>query len=380
MKICLIYRDLTHKDSGIGNYVRELYGHLVDNGDEVYLITTKFDGETKKGLHVFKYPIISKPDSIHQVLNIIKNTTAARYLDKKYNFDIINSHEACFFQNVITAHGCHRAWITRYNYLKNRHFTLRPTDWVVLLAEKHQYKKNNYKKIISISEGIKSELIKYYKIPSEDIIVIPNSVNTDKFKLNLQKRTETRNKLNITNNIVILYITTEFKRKGLEYLIKALPLIKNNSIKLFVIGRDDPRPYKKLAAKLGIYEKIVFTGFVSDIHEYYVASDIFVLPSLYEPIGLVLLEAMAYSLPVITSKIAGPAELIEGENKSILLNNPTDPKEIAEKINYIIENNLYERMGRNARKIVEKYSFNKITNKIIEVYQSLGEDYESKFR
>jgi len=168
---------------------------------------------------------------------------------------------------------------------------------------------------------------------------------------------------------VLVCTGPNFHRKGLKKVILALPKLPAY-IKIIAVGSGDSTPYKQLASKLGVADRVIFTGFVPRIEDYYCAGDIFVFPSLYEAFSLATLEAAASGLPIIATKINGTEELIkEGYNGFFV---KRDPKDIAEKINILIKDeNLRKQMSRNARKTAENYSWDKCAKRTAEVYEEL---------
>ena len=154
-------------------------------------------------------------------------------------------------------------------------------------------------------------------------------------------------------------------------MIEATPHIKEN-IKILILGNDNIDPYMNMAKKLGVDNKIIYAGFSKEVYKYFNAADIFVFPTLYEPFGLVITEAMASGLPVVTSRIAGASELI-GEYKTGLLLNPKDSKEISEKINYLIDNpEVMKRIGKNAAKKMKKYTWKKTAKDMLKVFEEVN--------
>jgi UDP-glucose:(heptosyl)LPS alpha-1,3-glucosyltransferase len=202
--------------------------------------------------------------------------------------------------------------------------------------------------------------------------VVYNGVNLIDFNFDQEKRQEMRGKLGLKDDeVALLFSGYEFGRKGLGYILKSLPKISDGA-KLLVVGNDDPLPYEKLASKLGVRDKVVFAGFVPDIAACYAASDIFVFPTIYEPFGLVITEALSTGLPVVTSKLAGAAEIMDDGRDGLLLNDPTDQSEIAEKINFLIDNEDIRRaIGDNGRKTAKKYSWNVAAQKTMDVYEEV---------
>ena len=373
MKICIISRAL-NKKGGISRYNTEIANRLC-KCYEVHAITAWYDYLNPR-ITIHKYSIPHDPYFLQISSSFIKVSALVRKLNRKFNFDIIHSSEAeSLYQDVITAHSCIKAAFKKlsinnifYDFLRR----IKPSTLFGLEVEKLIYFKRRYKKIIAVSSRIKQELIKYYDVPSDDIIVIPNGVNLDEFKPDRLKRQKIRDKLNIDeNDIILMFSGHEFKRKGLKYVIKALPKTKKDA-KLLVVGKDNPEPYERLALRLGVLDRIIFTGFVQDISGYYAASDIFVLPSLYEPFGLVITEAMASGLPVVVSESVGAAEILKDGYNGFLIRDPTNPNEIAEILNTLIyDDKIRKQVSRNARKIAEKYSWDVVTKRIMEVYEEI---------
>lgn len=179
--------------------------------------------------------------------------------------------------------------------------------------------------------------------------------------------------------MVVFSLRLHEPRYGLEYLIRAAPLVvgKNKDV-VFVIGGDGSlrKYHEQLAVKLGVKEKIIFTGKIprNRVPYYYAMSNMVVVPSLQEAFGLVITEAMASGKPVIGTNVGGiPDQIIDGFNGFLV--KPKDFQAIAEKIIYLVNNpGEAKRMGMNGRKIVElKFNIEKRIDKIIDLYQTISE-------
>jgi UDP-glucose:(heptosyl)LPS alpha-1,3-glucosyltransferase len=168
---------------------------------------------------------------------------------------------------------------------------------------------------------------------------------------------------------VLLFVGWEFKRKGLQYIIEALSKL-DKSVKLLVVGGDDPLKFQLLAQHLGVSARVSFVGHKGDVKAYYAASDIFVFPSEYEPFGLVITEAMAAGLPVITMRSAGAAEIITSGQDGVLLENH-DPASIAYAVQSLINWKSQERLGGAARKTALRYSWDALTEKTLNVFKEV---------
>ena len=134
--------------------------------------------------------------------------------------------------------------------------------------------------------------------------------------------------------------------------------------------------YIELAKSLGLEKKIVFNlNLTSDIRKIFAAAAMFVFPTLYETFGLVILEAMASGLPVITSEIAGAAELIDHQKDGLVLKDPENPEEISNYINYLLDNPVARRkIGEMARKKAEKYSWENTAKCMLKVLERVGKE------
>ena len=373
MRILLVSRGF-NKHGGISRYVAELAEKFVRE-HEIHLLTTKYDYKVAN-LIVHKKPMIEKPFWLQIASNAYYNTKYAKKLKEKFDIDVVNSNGAESWKcDVVTMHSCHKAWNKYYRSwdpLRNVRGVIDPLNIVVLAVERRVLEKGS-KKIIAVSEGVKREILENYNVPEEKIAVVPSGVDLEEFKPNQKKREEIRKRYNINDNeIVLMFSGYEFKRKGLEYIIKALPKINNKNIKLLVVGGDDAKRYKLLASRLGVLGKIIFVGTVKKgINSYYAASDIFLFPTAYEAFSLATLEAVASGLPILATKVNGTEELIKDGYNGFFINR--DPTDIAEKVNVLVEDeNLRKQMSRNARRTAEKYSWDEVAKKTMEVYEEVA--------
>ncbi len=251
------------------------------------------------------------------------------------------------------------------------HIYPRPIDEKMLSKLTTNLHKKTIKKcdrLITITNQVKTLYQKNFD--PEKIWTIPLGVDTEQFK---PPKKQTPKK-----NIEILFAGYLYKLKGVEYLIKALHTItkKRQDIKLRIVGEGSDKPRLiKLTETLKIQDKVIFEGLVphTKMPKYYQQCDIFCFPTLGEPFGKAIIEAMACAKPVIASNIGGPAEIIQHQKTGLLVP-PAQPKILATKILELLSNETeLKKMGANARKTaIEKYSWEKISEKYHSLYQTLN--------
>lgn len=164
--------------------------------------------------------------------------------------------------------------------------------------------------------------------------------------------------------------------KGVNYLIRAISLIDDKSVKALIVGSGSlQKSYQKQAEDMHISDRVRFSGYVpADIlPKYYNLGDIFVLPSINtnEAFGIVLIEAMACAKPVIASNLKGVRSVVDVGVNGLLVE-PRNSKDIADKIMYLLGNPaMAAKMGKNCLDSVEKkYRWSGITDKLLEVYKN----------
>ena len=220
---------------------------------------------------------------------------------------------------------------------------------------------------------LQSSLVKRYW---KKTVYVPNGVES--LPISLSKE-EARKRLNIPNDIkVILFVGTLCRRKGVHILLNAARYVlsKYPRCTFILVGREtkEATEFRRTVEKDKLLsENVVFTGFVNEKLKniYYRAADIFVLPSLSEGFGLVLLEAARYNLPLVVSDLPS-FKIIIHDGYNGLFSRRGDPADLANKILYLLRNEkIAKRIGRNAGKLALRFSWRQTTNKTLGVYVNI---------
>jgi len=223
------------------------------------------------------------------------------------------------------------------------------------------------KKIIAISDAVKEDILKR-KVPKEKVIKIYNAIDLGKFKEPIDK-----NKI-YRSNIVIGNVSRVIpEKKGQDILIKAISKLKERKYNIQCLFAGDAlveqlNYLNNLCNEYKVEENIEFLGNVDDIPNFLSSIDIFVMPSRYEGFGIALIEAMAKGIPCIASNIDGPKEIIK-DNKYGLLFESENYLDLADKIEYRINNMKIENEDKIQRYLEQNYNIKLMINNLYQVYK-----------
>ena len=200
---------------------------------------------------------------------------------------------------------------------------------LAMFLERHFYRDASVR-LVAVSSLVAAQLKSHFQ--REDVTVIPNAVDTLRFTLEarISRRSKSRESFSYDeNDFVLLLIGNDWKKKGLDTLLKTFALLKDLPLKLLVVGSDEPRFYLHLVDQLELQDQIRFEKPSVDVLPFYAAADLYVGPSLEDSFALPILEAMACGLPVIASANAGASGMIRDGETGYILRNPQDQLELA---------------------------------------------------
>jgi len=375
MKIALIRKEYTLSWGGAESYVVHLSTQLVERGHEVHVFANTWDSPSDPRITFHQIPMLT-------FCSPVKNLTFALHtkrLLKEETFDIVSGFSQIYPQDIYRmGDGLHLHFLhtqSPYTLLRFLKY-LNPRHLLILFIEKQIFKPQNYHYLIANSEMCKHHAMNYYQVPEDRIEVIYNGVDVERFNPLVREtyRSSMRKELHIGDqDTVILFVSRNYKRKGLHYLIESLSLLgeKAHTVKVVVVGRGNPEPYQHLALKCGISDNILFVGEEKTLEKYYGASDLLVLPTLYDPFSNVCLEALACGLPVITTKSNGAAEIIEEGKNGFITESARDIKEIAQRISLLLSKEVREEMRNHAAISAKKYTIAENAQKTLALYEKV---------
>lgn len=380
MSIAIVVESF-HAQSGVDRRTSELVKGLLSAGHEVHIYANRWDTNAAEGIIFHRIPILK----LGRALKSLSFAWFCSALIPKSQHDLIHTQARIFRYDVATLGvGCHWAYIDAMGINPKK----TPDKWfhrAVLRIEHSMFALKRFTegaRIIVNSNKCRYELISYYKVPAGSIDVVHNGVDQEAFSpaMRTDLWADARRDLGISpKDIVVLFVGTGFHRKGLNTLIDAIGRVQLRSspmadrLKLLIVGKGSKDEYNRLAAGMGIGERLIWVGQSdpNDIARYYAASDIFVLPTRYDPFANSTMEALACGLPVITTTTNGVSEIIRDEISGLIVE-PNDAEGLSEKLQALAEDaDFRQRIGSNGRKAVKPYTWQMATERTMTVYEDI---------
>jgi glycosyltransferase involved in cell wall biosynthesis len=355
----------TYKEGGVYTHVAELVKQLRIPSVIITGNTKQSGYQQDEGLLFYHIPCIFSFWEIY-FINPPGSFSKIKQEIKKQNIDLIHLHGPLFtfcggllrkldMPKVITTH-----YILNFKGNKFLGFIYRHIIRLVTKSMAHQVDK-----IICVNEEY-LPIFKSWGIDPKKIVYIPNGVDTEKFS---PGKSDVKKKLNCKN--LVIYWGRLGYQKNIQLLIKAFDRCTTLDTKLVIIGKGPDLPKLKQIAQAN--PNIIFPGYLSDdqLLAYARGADVAVFPSRGESWGLVVAEAMACELPVISSNVGKASEFL-GTDRGILIDIETEEK-LAKHIDYLlIKKDIAKEMGKRARQyIVENYSWNEVAKKTKKIYTTL---------
>jgi len=367
---------------GLSRHVYDLSRYLVRQGCEVHVLTTECGEapheETVEGVHVHRVHVL-RPDGCEFVhwafqLNLMMIDAAEMLAKSGLTFDLIHAHD----------------WLTAYAAKRlKRHFDL-PLVATVHATEhgrnhglhtdlQHQIHRLEWQltyeasRVILCSTYMRREAESLFELPPDKLDVIPNGVDPEMLRPPLEAAGgELR--FAADHERIVMYVGRLVYEKGIHTLLDAAVqvLADHPEVKFVIAGRGPAQQeLQEQAKRLGVAEKVLFTGFISDEsrNELLRQAQAAVFPSLYEPFGIVALEAMAAGTPVVVSDVGGLGDVVQHGHNGLKCF-PNDPQSLALQVAALLADpEQGQRLAETARREIGRYDWNEIAQQTMLVYE-----------
>lgn len=369
---------------GLARVVAELSKQLCQQGWEVHVVTADHpntpEHEIDHGIHVHRVKTQTDwtPDFLSWVSRL--NFGLLQYaieLHRKAPFDVVHAHDWMVadaawvlkkgFDVPIVAtihateggrmHGLHN---DLQRYISQIEWRLTFESWKVIVNSKSMLK----------------ELGTQFNVPPDKVAVIPNGIDPDQFDFEFDP-TPLRNQYAAPMQPIVLYVGRLVREKGVQVLLQAAQTILGAApgTQFLLVGTGYyADELKWLAAHLGVAQNVHFLGYVSDpdLRRLYKIADVVVIPSLYEPFGIVALEGMAAKVPVVTSDAGGLTDFVE-HMKTGITTYSGDQSSLAWGVLEVIRNRelATSLKATAADSVRDVYNWKAIAKRTIELYETV---------
>lgn len=365
MKRIVIFND--HWCSGgVESLWTNLIAHMPKNDFEFIILATQKETDiydsflNEKGVKLISIfnRVISNP-----VIRTQKNISGFKKKIAELKPDILHI-------NSVNASGLRLAYIAKKlginKIIVHSHISNISNDKFKLKRLAHKYWKKKYQSAADYHFGCSKESLEFM-FNSNDGIILKNGVDLDKFKYNEDYKKEIRDKYNISYDSFVIGNVGRFSyQKNHKFILDIFNIYNNDKAVLFFVGEGElENKTKKYAKKLGILDRVIFAGTTDEAYKYYSAFDAFVLPSIYEGLPVVAVEAQATGLPVLISEnVTKEAKLID----STIYLPINDPRMWA---NEVEKARAYKRTVDNDSLKKQGFDIIDSSNKLLDFYKNI---------
>jgi glycosyltransferase involved in cell wall biosynthesis len=373
MKLCIVSRKIV-KGDGQGRVNYEIVKEALRRGHQVTLLASEVASEWQKSNSdcVNWVEIARKPPPTQLLADLVFSWQSASWLHQHLrDFDLVkvngaNTNEPA---DVNAVHFVHSSWQRSPVHPWRLHRDLNGAYQWLYTALNTNWEKKAFQQariVVAVSEKVKQELLDI-GVPSDRIRTISNGVDLQEFS----PGDADRRQLGLPEGVTLALFAGDIRtpRKNLDTVLHAL--VRVPELHLAAIGATVRSPYPQLATSLGLGDRVHFLGYRHDVPEIMKAVDLFVFPSRYEPFGMVVSEAMASGLPVITTASTGAAEIVTPDC-GIVLEDSEDFIALAEALQKLADcGKLRRQMGQVGRLIVQQYSWSSQAQCYVDLFETL---------
>jgi glycosyltransferase involved in cell wall biosynthesis len=379
---------------GISPHVYYLSKSLARNGAKVYVVTCDFPGapqhEVVDGVQVLRIDSYKNPSPDFAtwvyLMNVNMQKEAAALVNSLGGkIDVFHAHDWLVatagiglkhvFRKPLFA-TMHSTEIGRRNGI---HF-----DYEKMIHETEAWLTYEAWKVICCSDYMVSHVRWAFGLPEDKLVMVPNGVNTEVYAGHGEDLSEFRSKFALPEEKIVLFVGRLVYEKGVHVLVNAVPkVLEKANAKFIIVGNGYMKEQLSgLVKSMGLVHKVLFTGFVDDetLRKLQRCADVSVVPSLFEPFGIVALEAMAARSPVVVSDTGGLSEIVEHDisGVKVYVNNPDS---LAWGINRIlIDDGFANWLRTNAfKRVQEKYNWDKIGQQTSNIFRTVLNEYSKSF-
>ena len=382
---------------GLGRHVYHLATSLASEGIKVHVVTKDYPGapeyEESEGVHIYR--VVSYPPDITQEdwvpwtlqFNVALLEKAVAVANDLENINVIHAHDWLVAHAAASLKHAYKiplvATIHATEY--GRHQGHLPGPMNKLIHQIEWWLTFESVRTICCSQYMMEQITNIFELPPDKVDVIPNGIDSESFKRDVSVDLYRKQYVKPGDKLVF-FVGRLVYEKGVQTVIEAMTLIINKVPNVtFVVAGSGPHmnQLKSLVNAFNLEDKVKFTGHIDTdmLSSFYKSADLTVVPSLYEPFGMVVLESMAMGTPTIVADTGGLSEIVVHEATGLKFE-PGNPESLADAMLRILtDKDLAQRITSDAKAYLgDRYNWDRIANTTLGVYRRSEKEYEYRPR
>jgi len=375
---------------GISPHVYNLSLELSKLGVDVCVLTCDFPGspafETIEGVKIYrvdsyKFPAPDFTSWVFMMNTNMKISAGNIVTANEKEISLIHAHDWLVADTAIgLKHILRKPLVTTLHSTEYGRRNGINSDYQRLIHETEKWLSYESWRVICCSNYMASHVHAVLNIPNNKLEVIPNGIDAKEFNYVYDRAGFRKRFVNSTEKLV-LFTGRLVHEKGVLVLIDAITtVLRDIDAKFIIVGagylKDE---INRRVSEMGISDKVYLTGFIDDetSKKLFMIADVCVVPSLYEPFGIVALEAMAAKTPVVVSQVGGLVEIVEHDQTGVIVYQ-NNSESLAWGIKRVLTDERYaDRIRLNAfRRVSEEYDWSCIAKKTLRFYEKILTEYE----
>jgi glycosyltransferase involved in cell wall biosynthesis len=380
---------------GISPHVFYLSKSLAKNGAKVYVVTCDFPGapahETIDGVEVYRVDSYKNPSPDFAtwvyLMNLNMQKEAAAIVSRlPEKIDVFHAHDW-----LVATAGIGLKHVFRKPLLVTMHSTEigrrdgLHTSTEKMIAETEAWLTYEAWKVICCSQYMVSHVKWAFGLPDDKLVMVPNGVNVNVYEeICRQDLKGFRTTFALPEEKLVLFVGRLVYEMGAHVLINAIPrILEKANAKFVIVGSGYMKEQLSAIVKsMSLERKVLFTGFLDEesLLKLQCSADVSVVPSLFEPFGIVALEAMAAGSPVVVSDTGGLGEIVEHDVTGVKVY-PNNVESLAWGVTKVLTDERYRNGLREAalKRVKERYDWDKIAQKTERIYEGVLSAYSKSF-
>ena len=373
MKIGLVLEHFDPRRGGLEHWTWQFAGRLTGLGHEVHIVACDFV-KPDSGIPVVWHPVEQAPSPLQRAAGF------ERVL-RTLPLDVIHDMGCGWHADIFHPHGGstragHEHNLMRIPRWRQIRFWREKRYRETAEIERRQHARKEAL-IVAVSKMVREHFRALHGVPLDRVRLIQNGVDTERFSRDhcAGLRDPQRAALGCRKNETLFLLVAHnllLKNAGAAMRAFSLLAARGAQARLVIVGGKRPKPFVRLAQKLGHADRITFLEAAEDVRPYYAAADVYLHPTWYDPCSLVVLEALACGLPVITTRFNGASELMVDGEQGFLISNPADNTALAERMAASLDPDLRSKMGASARRLAEQNTMDRQTAEFLALYQEVA--------